>query len=257
VKRYRLRVPAAEAEPALARMLDLFPDGLEEERDGDQVVFAGYAERAPAGGLEADDVVPGWEDAWRAHHRPVTVGRLWIGPPWATAPTGDSPPQGGVALSSPVSAGDCPRLVVIDPGRAFGTGGHGSTRAALELLQRLSPQPALDLGCGSGVLAIAAVKLGFGPLRCFDLDPLAVEAAAENAARNGVAVTVSRADVLVDPLPRAPLWLANLELGLLERLLRRPDLPDRIIASGMLDPETIGGTRRVVVDGWAAELVEP
>jgi ribosomal protein L11 methyltransferase len=242
VKRYRLRVPAAEAEPALARMLDLFPEGLEEERDGDHVVLAGYAEQAPAAGLEADDVVPGWEDAWRAYHRPVTVGRLWIGPPWAIASDG---PQ----------TGDRPR-VVIDPGRAFGTGGHGSTRAALELLQELAPQPALDLGCGSGVLAIAAVKLGFGPLQCFDRDPLAVEATAENAARNDVSVAVAQADVLVDRLPPAPLWLANLELGLLERLVRRADLPARIIASGMLGSETIGGTRRVVVDGWAAELVE-
>jgi ribosomal protein L11 methyltransferase len=255
VKRYRLRVPAAEADAALARMLDLFPDGLEEERDGDHVVLAGYAERAPAAGLEADDVVPGWEDAWRAYHRPVTVGRVWIGPPWATAETGDSPPQFGVTHLAPVSTGDCPR-VVIDPGRAFGTVGHGSTRAALELLQELEPQSALDLGCGSGVLAIAAVKLGFGPLWCFDLDPLAVEATAENAARNGVSVAVAQADVLVDPLPPAPLWLANLELGLLERLLRRADLPERMIASGMLDPETIGGSRRVVADGWAAELVE-
>jgi ribosomal protein L11 methyltransferase len=240
VRRYSLRVPAVEAEPALARMLDLFPDGLEEERDGDHVVLAGYAEHPPADDLVAADVVPGWEDAWRAHHRPVTVGRLWIGPPWATAPTGD-----------------CPRSVVIDPGRAFGTGGHGSTRAALELLQRLEPQPALDLGCGSGVLAIAAVKLGFGPVQCFDLDPLAVGAAAENGARNGVTLTVARADVLADPLPEAPLWLANLELGLLRRLLRRTDLPRRIIASGMLGSETVGGAERVVADGWAAELVEP
>jgi ribosomal protein L11 methyltransferase len=239
VRRYSLRVPAAEAEPALARMLDLFPDGLEEERDGGDVVLAGYAERPPAEGLMAADVVPGWEDAWRVHHRPVTVGRLWIGPPWAPPPTGARP-----------------RVVVIDPGRAFGTGGHGSTRAALELLQRLEPQPALDLGCGSGVLAIAAVKLGFGPVQCFDLDPLAVGAAAENAARNGVTLSVARADVLADPLPEAPLWLANLELGLLQRLLRRTDLPRRIIASGMLGSETIGGAVRVVADGWAAELVE-
>jgi ribosomal protein L11 methyltransferase len=233
-------VPAAEAEAALARMLDLFPGGLEEERDGDHVVLAGYAERPPAEGLQAADVAPGWEDAWRAHHRPVTVGGLWIGPPWATPPTGARP-----------------QVVVIDPGRAFGTGGHGSTRAALELLQRLEPQPALDLGCGSGVLAIAALKLGFRPLQCFDLDPLAVEAAAENAARNGVTLTVAAADVLADPLPEAPLWLANLELGLLQRLLRRADLPRRIIASGMLGSETIGGAQRVVADGWAAELVEP
>ena len=239
MKRYRLRVPAAQAEPALARMLDLFPGGLEEERDGDDVILAGYAERAPAGGLEADDVEPGWEDRWRAYHRPVTVGRIWIGPPWLKC------------------EGDSPLNVVIDPGRAFGTGGHGSTRAALELLQRLEPQRALDLGCGSGVLSIAAAKLGFDIVAALDIDSLATGAAAENAARNGVALAVAQADVLADPLPPAPLWIANLELGLLRRLLERPDLPPLILASGLLDPETVGGGERVVCDGWAAELVRP
>jgi ribosomal protein L11 methyltransferase len=239
VKRYRLRVPAAEAEPALARMLDLFPLGVEEEREGDAVVFAGYADAAPAADLEAAEVEPGWEDRWREFHRPVTVGRIWVGPPWVER------------------EGDSPLNIVIDPGRAFGTGAHGSTRAALELLQRLEPQAALDLGCGSGVLAVAAVKLGFGPLHGFDLDPLAVSAAAENAARNGVELPVARADVLSDPLPAAPLWIANLELHLLERLLERPDLPPLILVSGLLDPETVGGTERVVADGWAAELVRP
>jgi ribosomal protein L11 methyltransferase len=246
VRRYRLRVPAAEAEAALARMLDLFPGGIEEERDGDDVVLAGYADDAPAAGLASDAVEPGWEDRWRAYHRPVTVGRVWIGPPWA----GDCPRSGDSPRHEPIA-------VVIDPGRAFGTGGHGSTRAALELLQRLDPCPALDLGCGSGVLAIAAAKLGFGPLRCFDLDPLAVGATAENAGRNGVALEVARADVLIDPLPEAPLWIANLELGLLRRLLRRPDPPERILVSGLLGEETVGGGERVVADGWAAELVEP
>ena len=135
-----------------------------------------------------------------------------------------------------------------DPGRQV---------RALELLQRIDPCPALDLGCGSGVLAIAAARLGFGPLACFDRDPLAVGATAENAERNGVAVEVSQADVLVDPLPPVPLWIANLELGLLHTLLERPDLPPRILVSGLLDPETVGGGERVVADGWAAELVEP
>jgi ribosomal protein L11 methyltransferase len=242
VRRFRLRVPAAEAEPALARMLDLFPAGVEEEADGDHVVLAGYAEDAPAAGLEAQEVAPGWEDAWRAHHRPVTVGRLWVGPPW---------------LAEEAPRWDGSLRVVIDPGRAFGTGGHGSTRAALELLQRLPPQPALDLGCGSGVLSIAAALLGFDPVRAFDIDPLAVGATAENADRNAVAIDVSRRDVLADPLPDAPLWLANLELGLLRRLLRRPDLPGCVLASGLLASESLGGDARVVVDGWAAEVIAP
>jgi ribosomal protein L11 methyltransferase len=172
---------------------------------------------------------------------------VWEFPPASDPPSPWCPPP----------PRDDPIAVVIDPGRAFGTGGHGSTRAALELLQRLDPCPALDLGCGSGVLAIAAAKLGFGPLRCFDLDPLAVGATAENAERNGVALEVAQADVLLDPLPAAPLWIANLELGLLRRLLERPDLPARLLVSGLLDEETVGGGERVVADGWAAELVRP
>ena len=155
MRRYSLRVPAAEAEQAMLRMLELFPDGIEEEPAGDQVVLSGYAERAPAPGLEEAVVEEGWEDNWRAFHRPVRQGRLWVGPPWFD-------PE--------------PLAVVIDPGRAFGTGAHGSTRAALELLQTLEPSPALDLGCGSGVLSIAAARLGFGPLQAFDIDPLAVQA---------------------------------------------------------------------------------
>jgi ribosomal protein L11 methyltransferase len=236
VNRYSLRVPAADAEIALARMLELFPEGVEEERDGGDVVLAGYAEEPPAPDLEPQAVEPGWEDAWRAFHRPVRVGPLWIGPPWF-------PPE-EVA-------------VVIDPGRAFGTGAHGSTRAALELLAGLDPSPALDLGCGSGVLSVAALRLGFGPVAAFDVDPLAVGATAENAARNGVEVAVALADVLTDPLPPAPLWLANLELGILERLLERTDLPARILASGLTANQTLGGSPRAEVDGWAAEVLRP
>jgi ribosomal protein L11 methyltransferase len=228
-------VPAAEADAALVRMLDLFPGGVEQEDDGDDVVFAGYADESPAPDLAGTPVDEGWEDRWREYHRPVRAGGLWIGPPWC------DPEQ---------------PAVVIDPGRAFGTGAHGSTRAALELLQTLEPAAALDLGCGSGVLSIAALLLGFGPLQAFDIDPLAVDATRRNAERNGAEVEVARADVLTDPLPPAPLWLANLELHLLEPLLRRPDVPPRVLVSGLLEGQTVGGGRRVVVEGWAAELVE-
>ena len=222
MRRWALRVPAAAFDAALLRMLDLFPGGVEQEEDGDHVVFAGYADEPPAPDLTGTPVEEGWEDRWREYHRPVRSGRLWIGPPWCE-------PE--------------PPAVVIDPGRAFGTGAHGSTRAALELLQRLEPAPALDLGCGSGVLSIAALLLGFGPLLAFDIDPLAVDATRRNAERNGVVVEVARADVLTDPLPPAPLWLANLELHLLEPLLRRTDVPPRVLVSGLLETQTRGRRR--------------
>ena len=218
------------------RMLDWFPQGFEQEDGPGGTVFSGYAELAPDEGFTEQPVPDGWETGWREFHRPVRVGELWIGPPWF-------PPE--------------PLAVVIDPGSAFGTGAHGSTRAALELLQRFEPQPAIDLGCGSGVLSVAALKLGFGPLQAFDLDPLAVIAAAENAERNDVRFPVAQADVLHDPLPAAPLWLANLQLDLIQQLLQRGDLPAAIIVSGLLDTQTAGGAERVECDGWAAEVIRP
>jgi ribosomal protein L11 methyltransferase len=239
MRRYWLRVPAGEADLALVRMLDWFPAGVEQQEDGDHVVISGYADAPPAVGLGEEEVADGWQDAWREFHHPVRQGRIWVAPPWRA----DAAPD------------DC-LAVIIDPGRAFGTGGHGSTRAALELLQRLAPSPALDLGCGSGVLSIAAMRLGFGPLQAFDHDPLAVSATAENAARNGVAVDVAQRDVLTEPLPAAPLWLANLELHLLEPLLVRPDRPPLVLVSGLLTDQTVGGGARAEVDGWAAELVD-
>jgi ribosomal protein L11 methyltransferase len=238
MRRYSLRVPAGEADLALVRMLDWFPAGVEQQEDGDHVVISGYADAPPAVGLGEEEVPDGWQDAWREFHHPVRQGRIWVAPPWRAADAPD----------------DC-LAVFIDPGRAFGTGGHGSTRAALELLQRLPPSPALDLGCGSGVLSIAALRLGFGPLQAFDHDPLAVSATAENAARNGVTVDVAQRDVLIESLPAAPLWLANLELHLLEPLLARPDLPPLVLVSGLLTDQTVGGSVRAEVDGWAAELV--
>ena len=220
MRRFSLRVDARDADVALVQMLEWFPQGVEQEDTAGGVVLSGYADESPAEGLTEQAVADGWETRWREHHRPVRVGALWIGPPWCA-------PQ-EVA-------------VVIDPGSAFGTGAHPSTRAALELLQRCAPQPLLDLGCGSGVLSIAALKLGFGPVSAFDLDPLAVIAAAENAERNAVSFPVVAADVLTDPLPEAPLWLANLQLDLIERLLVRPDLPETVIVSGLLDSQSAGG----------------
>jgi ribosomal protein L11 methyltransferase len=234
VRRYSLRVEPDRADATLLQMLEWFPQGVEQEDRADGMWLSGYADRAPAEGMTAEEVADGWETRWREHHRPVRVGALWIGPPWF------EPEQ---------------IAVVIDPGSAFGTGAHPSTRAALGLLQRFEPQPILDLGCGSGVLSIAALKLGFDSARAFDLDPLAVIATGENAERNGVSVTVARADVLADPLPPAELWVANLQLDLIERLLERADLPPAVIVSGLLETQTVGGAERLEVDGWAAEVV--
>jgi ribosomal protein L11 methyltransferase len=187
------------------------------------------------------DVAPGWEDRWRDFHRPVRVGPLWIGPPW------EQVEPGTVA-------------VVIDPGRAFGTGAHATTRLCLELLLERPRTSLADLGCGSGVLAVAAAKLGFSPVVALDHDTAATEAARANAARNGVAIDVGTADVLAGPLPAAELVCANLETGLVEPLAARLRGPWLIAsgypASARVEPEGWARRRRLEAGGWAAELFE-
>jgi ribosomal protein L11 methyltransferase len=184
-------------------------------------------------------VEPGWEDRWRAFHRPVRAAGLWIGPPWEDRPVGEL-------------------AVVVDPGLAFGTGAHPTTRACVELLARAERGSVLDAGCGSGVLAVAAARLGFAPVFAVDADRLAIEVAERTARANGVDVEPAVADVLVDGLPAADLVVANIELRVVEALLaRRPAA--RAITSGYLvsdAPEPVGWTRvhRLELEGWAADV---
>ena len=227
-------------------MLELFPEGFEELDADGALELAAYTNAAGEervwqafGGAAGSDVDEGWEERWRQFHRPQRVGGLWIGPPW------EQPDEDAIA-------------VVIDPGRAFGTGGHPTTRLCLQLLEREERGSVLDVGCGSGVLAIAAAKLGFAPVLGIDFDPQAVEATKRNAAANGVAVEVGIGDLHDAPLAETALALANIaadavvELG--PRLRAR-----RAITSGYLvsDEPALGGyrvERRVQLEGWAADL---
>jgi ribosomal protein L11 methyltransferase len=148
--------------------------------------------------------------------------------------------------------------VVVDPGRAFGTGAHPTTRLCLELLLAAEPRGLVDVGCGSGVLAIAAAKLGHAPVVAVDLDEPAVAAARANAERNGVSIDARRLDALADPLPAAPLVVANIALAAVEALGDRVDA-ECVITSGYLvsDQPALHGFRRVQrreLDGWAADL---
>jgi ribosomal protein L11 methyltransferase len=240
-------VPRARLEEARAVFLALFPEGFEELELGEEVELAGYDADQERGrrlgesfrGVEAAAMPDDWADRWRAFHRPARVGPLWIGPPWET------PPADALA-------------VVIDPGRAFGTGAHPTTRLCLELVLELPRGPLRDLGCGSGVLAIAAARLGHSPVVALDVDPAAVEATAANASRNGVAVESRRTDVLDDPLPETVVAVANIERGVVEQLATRVRC-EYLVTSGYLssDHPSLAGfarTRRLESDGWAADL---
>lgn len=233
--RLAVRVPRERAELALAELLELAPSGVEEVDLGDRVEYAVYgapgelpalpALEAAVGGGPAEivtrEVADDWDERWRAFHRPLVLpGRLRVRPPWA-------PP------------GPEPLDLVIDPGQAFGTGAHATTRLCLELLLELQARgPLLDLGCGSGVLAILAARRGFGPVVAVDHDPLAVEATRVNAAANRGAVETRRLDLRREPAPAAPTVAANLLRPLLlDYAARLAAPPERLIASGLLVAE--------------------
>jgi ribosomal protein L11 methyltransferase len=240
-----VRVGAERAEEARAMMIELFPEGFEEVSVRGGVELAAYTK---AGGEErlwqvfgpgaATDVESGWSEAWKSFHRPVTVGRLWIGPPW------ERPAESHVP-------------VVVDPGQAFGTGAHPTTQLCLEHLGSHDPVSLLDLGCGSGVLAIAAAKLGFAPVTALDLDPAAVEAARANAEANEVEIHVALLDVLTDDLPDAQLVVANIAREPVEQVAGRTP-GSELVASGYLvseEPSLEGWTllERRELQGWAAD----
>jgi ribosomal protein L11 methyltransferase len=228
----------------IARLLELHPEGFE-EADGELAVYTdgpGLERlRAEFGQVRAELVEPGWGERWREFHRPIWIGPLWVGPPWE-----ELPPE-GIA-------------VTVDPGRAFGTGSHPTTRLCLEFLTELEPGSLLDVGCGSGVLSIAAAKLGFAPIHSVDVEPAAVEATARNAAANGVAVDVREADALQSELPAVDLVVANIHLSGVQALVPRITAR-RLLTAGYFHsrmPETpgFGHVERRIDGGWAADLFE-
>jgi ribosomal protein L11 methyltransferase len=150
--------------------------------------------------------------------------------------------------------------VTVDPGRAFGTGSHPTTGLCLAFLLELEQGSLLDIGCGSGVLSVAAAKLGFEPVIAIDREPAAVEAAKRNADANEVEIDVRSADVLDAELPRTDVALANIDLASVEAL--GPRLEARtLVTSGYFHnrrPELprLAHRERRIDGGWAADLFE-
>jgi ribosomal protein L11 methyltransferase len=201
----------------------------------------------------------GWAIAWREHFRPIAVGRRFVvTPPWEKPDAQD-------------------RIVlVIEPGRAFGTGRHGSTAGCLEAIERAiettMPAYALDVGTGSGILAIALARLGIASVLAVDEDPDAVAAATTNAVANGVgsAVQCRIDDAATLEVQPAPLAVANLTTAahrrLADRYARFVARSGRLILGGIPDEETpeIAQTMRsrgwrpdetIVREGWSTLLL--
>ena len=249
--RLALRVRREHADVVLADLLELAPAGVEEaDLPGGVIEYAIYGApgelpvlpdlRAAVGDalveISTSEIPDDWSERWRAFHRPIIIP--------SPAPERVSGLRVRTPWESPSERSDL-REIVIDPGQAFGTGAHATTRLCLELLLVLvgtgvERSGVIDLGSGSGVLAIAAAALGYAPVLALDHDPLSVAAAAHNATVNGVRIDVRRFDLRHDPWPvtdgRAiPVVLANLLRPLLLELaetLERP--PVHLIASGLL-----------------------
>jgi ribosomal protein L11 methyltransferase len=267
--RLAVRCRPALAERVLADLVQLAPGGVEEETGPEWVEYSIYGapgelpelpdlEAAVGDGLvevTSQEIPDDWADRWQDFHEPVLVGgRILVRPSWAD-------PRG--------SAID----VVVDPGQAFGTGAHPTTRMCLELLLEITEageaRGALaDWGTGSGVLAIAAAKLGFAPVLGCDQERAALDAAAASVRANGVDVELRRLDLREGGPPCAPTITANLTASVLRDVATGIEgRPERVVCSGMLVSEVDSvveafagaGLRerdRRVAGDWAALLLE-
>lgn len=216
-----MRCSPTQADIVLAELTVLAPNGVEEERGEGYVEYAiyggegelpelGEVEAAAGDGLVevvATEVPDDWADRWQDFHKPLLVGdRLWLRPSW-----------------EPLHPDPEVTDLVVDPGRAFGTGAHPTTRMCLELLLGLAAAGEatgglVDLGTGSGVLAIAAARLGWAPVHGYDHEAPAIEAATANAAANSVEIDFERQN-LRESLPAlAPSVVANMTAPILKRV---------------------------------------
>jgi ribosomal protein L11 methyltransferase len=249
----------------LGALIELAPSGVEQVDGDGWVEYAVYGTpgelpslpegSAEVGGarvtVRGEPVPDDWAERWKRFHVPVLVGgRLWVRPPWEQEAV-----RPGV------------HEIVIDPGQAFGTGTHPTTRLCLELMLELDPRGSFaDLGCGSGVLSIAAAKLGFRPVCAYDSDRAAVAATLVNARENGVVLDrIERFDLRRSAPPVTDVVAANLMRPLLLQVRQSlREMPKVLVMSGLLEAEAdevarayapLVERRRLVDRGWAALLL--
>jgi ribosomal protein L11 methyltransferase len=229
-------VAAADAELTSDALWQHGALGIEERELGASAVrlIAGMADRATAQRAAAAldgahlEAVEGdeWADAWKAWAKPSWVGDVLVQPAW-------------LAIDPTVAAGGGPtgavHVVFIDPGRTFGSGSHASTRLALAAVLEHTPSSGrvLDVGCGSGVLGVAAGVARRAHVLGIDIDPAAVDATLENARRNGVADLVTAATTSIADVDEAfDVVVANV-LAVTLRELARP-IVARVAPGGVL-----------------------
>lgn len=232
LQRLTITVAGEDAEMLGAALADLAPSGWCESAGGggasvelwlprtdvaaSQRLVDALAERGLVASVATVEQSDDWRDGLRRHHQPIEVSdRIRVRPPWAE-------PRDGLLD------------VVIDPGMAFGTGQHATTKGCLTLLIAEPGGSLVDVGCGSGVLAIAARKLGYDPVWAIDCDPLAVEATIANARVNGVSLRIGARNVEHDRLPQAQTLVANITANPVIALVAalRDPLPTKVIVSG-------------------------
>jgi ribosomal protein L11 methyltransferase len=285
--RLAVRCQPEQADIVLAELTVLAPNGVEEECGPGYVeyaIYGGEGELPELGELEvaagdslveviATEVPDDWADRWQDFHKPLLVGdRLWLRPSW------EEPRESTIDL-------------VVDPGQAFGTGAHPTTRLCLGYLLELEGAgevngPLTDLGTGSGVLAIAAAKLGWKPVSGYDHEEAAIHAAGVNAAANGVSLDLERRNLREGLPDLAPITVANLTAPILREIagslerdrgrVRRslpavapadpPPIPHTLVLSGLLPSELdeigaafeswgLNETDRRIEGDWAALLL--
>lgn len=223
-----LRVAAADVEEVLDAVLPALPGGVHLRADGEAIEMRvpgapGEEQlRALVGArlieLSREEVPDDWRERRLSHYEPLVVAnRFLVRPDWA--PSGDD--EGLVEI-------------VLEQSTAFGTGVHPTTQACLAALAEATPDGSFaDYGCGSGVLSIAAARLGWSPVLAVDIDEPSVAAARRNADRNGVEVEARSVDLTSEPPPPADTIAANIPPAIHTALASRIEhSPRLVIASG-------------------------